>query len=257
MYLRPRLIPLLLLKEKGLVKTIKFADPRYIGDPINTVKLFNGKGVDELCLLDITASQEGRGPNFPVLEGIAPEAFMPMSYGGGITNVDEMAKIFSMGYEKVVINTAAANNPKLIEQGAKRFGSQSVVVSLDVKEDLFGRRVCVVKSGQEKLKESPLVIARRAQDYGAGELILGNVSRDGTMSGYDLEFIGSISHALTIPVIAAHGAGGAEDIKRVLDAGASAAAAGSMYVYYGKHKAVLINAPEENKLLEMGIYTDD
>jgi imidazole glycerol-phosphate synthase subunit HisF len=257
MYLRPRLIPLLLLKGEGLVKTIKFAEPRYIGDPINTVKLFNGKGVDELCLLDITASMEGRGPNFPVLEGIASEAFMPMSYGGGITDIEQMAKIFSMGYEKIVINTAAAYIPNLIEQGAKRFGSQSVVVSLDVREDFLGRRVCVVKSGHEKIKGSPLDIARRAQDYGAGELILGNVSRDGTMSGYDLEFIGSIAHALTIPVIAAHGAAGTEDLKRALDAGASAAAAGSIYVYYGKHKAVLINAPEEKKLLEMGVYKDD
>ena len=182
---------------------------------------------------------------------------MPMSYGGGITNVEQMARIFSMGYEKIVINTAAAYNPKLIEQGAKRFGSQSVVVSLDVRDVFFERRTCVVKSGQERLKEPPLDIARRAQDYGAGELILGNVSRDGTMSGYDIEFIGSIAHALTIPVIAAHGAAGVEDIKRVLDAGASAAAAGSMYVYYGKHKAVLINAPEEKKLLEMGVYKDD
>jgi len=257
MYLRPRLIPLLLLKGEGLVKTVKFAEPRYIGDPINTVKLFNGKGVDELCLLDITASLEERGPNFSVLEGIAQEAFMPMSYGGGITDVEQMARIFSMGYEKIVINTSAAYNPKLIEQGAKRFGSQSIVVSLDVRVDFFGKRVCVVKSGQEKLKEAPLDIARRAQDYGAGELILGNVSRDGTMSGYDLEFIGSTAHALTIPVIAAHGAAGAADMKRVLDAGASAAAAGSMYVYYGKHKAVLINAPNENELLEMGVYKDD
>jgi len=257
MYLRPRLIPLLLLKDRGLVKTIKFAEPRYIGDPINTVKLFNGKGVDELCLLDITASREGRGPNFSVLEGIAPEAFMPMSYGGGITNVEQMAKVFSMGYEKVVINTAAACDPRIIEQGAKRFGSQSVVVSLDVREELFGRRVCVIKGGKEKLKESPLTLARRAQDCGAGELVLGSVSRDGTMSGYDLEFIGQVAHSLTIPVIAAHGAAGAVDMKHALNAGASAAAAGSMYIYYGKHKAVLINAPSEKDLIEMGVYNDE
>jgi len=254
MYHRPRLIPALLLSGKKLVKTIHFKDPRYLGDPINTVKIFNDKGVDELCLLDINASREQRGPNFEYLRLIASEAFMPLSYGGGITNIDQIQKILCLGFEKVVINTGFYKNNELIKDAVKIAGSQSIVVSIDVKSGLMGRYDCYIMGGTEKVKESPKVMAKLAQELGAGEILLNSISHDGMMQGYDLKLVQMISSSVTIPVIACGGAKDIFDMKRVLDAGASAAAAGSMYVYYGKHKAVLISAPNEDDLIEVGVY---
>lgn len=255
MYYRPRLIPSLLLKEQGLVKTIKFSEPRYLGDPINAVKIFNGKGVDELCILDIVATSKNRGPDFDYLKDIASEAFMPLSYGGGITNMEQVKRLFYIGYEKVIINTAFIKTPQLIREGANFAGSQSVVVSIDVKNEWFGKRNCYINAGKTKVGIDPVTMAKKAEELGAGEILLNSIDRDGTMKGYDIKLVKDVTSAVSIPVIACGGAKDIHDFKTVLEEGkAHAAAAGSLFVYYGEHKAVLITAPEEKDLVEIGVY---
>lgn len=258
MYHRPRLIPSLLLHEGGLVKTIKFKDGNYLGDPINAVKIFNEKGVDELCLLDIDASKEGRGPDFDLLTEIASEAFMPLSYGGGITTLDQIHQLFYIGFEKVIITTAFWQNPQLITDAARQFGSQSIVVGLDVKKSLLQKYECFTTGGTHKQQGGPEEAARRAQDAGAGEIFLNSIDRDGTMNGYDLNLIRRVTQGVQIPVIACGGAATIHDFANVLhEGGAHAAAAGSLFVYFGKKKAVLINAPTEQDCIDEGIYTDE
>lgn len=258
MYLRPRLIPCLTMMKRGLVKTIKFSHPRYLGDPINAVKIFNDKSVDELCVLDITATIENRGPDFDYLKNIASEAFMPLSYGGGITDIFEIEKLFYIGYEKVVINSAFINRPELIREAASIAGSQSIVVSIDVKYDLFGKKYCLIHDGKIKIKEDPTVLAKKAEDSGAGEVILNSVDRDGTMLGYDIDLVKSVVDSVSIPVIACGGAKDIYSMKEVIEvAGAHAAAAGSMYVYYGPQKAVLITAPFEEDIISIGLYKNN
>jgi cyclase len=180
---------------------------------------------------------------------------MPLSYGGGITNIEQIKKILHLGFEKVIINTGFYNNNSLIKDAVNIAGSQSVVVSIDVKSGFMGGYSCHIMGGREKIKESPKAMAELAQELGAGEILLNSISYDGMMQGYDLELVKMISNSVTIPVIACGGAKDIFDIKRVLDAGASAAAAGSMYVYYGKHKAVLINAPSEEDLIKINVYS--
>lgn len=255
MYDRPRLIPCLLLKEQGLVKTTQFSKPRYLGDPINAVSIFNGKGVDELCILDITATSENRGPDFDYLKDIASEAFMPLSYGGGITDIEQIKKIFFIGYEKVIINTAFIRKPQLISAAADFAGSQSVVVSIDVKNDWLGRRSCYINDGKIKVSTDPVILAKKAEELGAGEILLNSISRDGMMQGYDIKLVKDVVEAVSIPVIACGGAKNIYDFKKVLqEGGAHAAAAGSLFVYYGAQKAVLITAPEEKDLFDIGVY---
>lgn len=255
MFYRPRLIPSLLLQEHDLVKTTQFSKPRYLGDPINAVKIFNDKGVDELCILDITASLENRGPDFEYLKDIASEAFMPLSYGGGITELEQIKKLFFIGYEKAIINTAFVRNPQLIHDSAVCAGSQSIVVSIDVKAGLFGRRACYTNDGKTKIGTNPVELAKRAEELGAGEILLNSIDRDGMMQGYDIKLVRDIVNAVSIPVIACGGARDIYDFKKVLqEGGAHAAAAGSLFVYYGKQKAVLITAPEERELISTGIY---
>lgn len=255
MYCRPRLIPCLLLKDQGLVKTTKFSNPRYLGDPINAVKIFNGKGVDELCILDIAATTENRGPDFEYLKDIASEAFMPLSYGGGITELEQIERLFFIGYEKVVINTSFIKKPHLIREAASLAGSQSIVVSIDVKNEMFGKRSCYVCNGKTKISTDPVTLAEKAEELGAGEILLNSIDRDGMMQGYDIKLVKDVSNAVSIPVIACGGAKDIYDFKKVLDdGGAHAAAAGSLYVYYGVHKAVLITAPDEKELIDIGIY---
>lgn len=255
MYCRPRLIPCLTMINRGLVKTTKFNNPIYIGDPINTVKIFNGKGVDELCILDIRATAEKKAPDFAYLKDIASEAFMPLSYGGGITNIYEIEKLFYIGYEKAIINTSFITNPSLIKEAVCFAGSQSIVVSIDVKDQLFGRKACFISNGNFKIKESPVELAKRAEELGAAEILLTSMTYDGMMSGYDIDLVKQVSEAVKIPVIAAGGARDIYDFKKVIDeGGAHAAAASSMFIYYGKRKAVLITVPSEKELFEIGIY---
>jgi len=258
MYYRPRLIPSLLLKEQGLVKTTKFENPRYLGDPINIVRIFNGKGVDELCILDITATSENRGPDFKYLKDIASEAFMPLSYGGGITSVQQAEKLFYIGYEKVIINTAFVRNPELIRELAGFAGSQSVVVSIDAKNELFGKRSCYIEDGRTRVNSNPVELAKKAEALGAGEILLNSIDRDGTMQGYDVKLVQDVVHEVSIPVIACGGARDITDFKEIFEkGGAHAAAAGSLFVYYGAQKAVLITSPDENDLIKIGVYKQD
>lgn len=258
MYNRPRLIPCLTMFDRGLVKTTKFSNPRYLGDPVNTVKIFNKKGVDELCILDIHATIDKKGPDFEYLKDIASEAFMPLSYGGGITKLTEIKHLFYIGYEKIILNTSFVTNQTLVKEAVKLAGSQSIVVSIDVKNELFGKRFCYIKDGTGKIKESPVVLAKMAQELGAGEILLNSMSCDGMMQGYDIDLVKQVTDAVSIPVIACGGAGNLYDFKKVLeDGGAHAAAAGSFFVYYGNKKAVLITAPEEEELYRIGIYKNE
>ena len=255
MFHRPRLIPCLLLSEGNLVKTRKFKDPVYLGDPINAVKIFSEKCVDELCIQDIQASQTAAEPDFALLSEIATEAFMPLSYGGGITTIEQIRRLFHIGFEKVILNTAWQDNPALLAQAASLFGSQSIVASIDVKQDVLRRNRCVTCDGTRAVEGSPVELARRAQDAGAGEILLNSVDRDGAMQGYDLKLVKSVADAVQVPVIACGGAGGAQDMALALSQGdAHAVAAGSMYVFYGPRRAVLIHVPEEKELIELGIY---
>jgi cyclase len=250
-YFRPRVIPCLLLRNTGLVKTVRFTDPTYLGDPRNVVKIFNEKEADEICLLDITATIEGRPPRLQLLREISSECFMPLAYGGGIRQLDDVKAIIGVGVEKVVINSAAVATPNLVEAAARMAGSSSVVVSIDVRSRPWPARGYEVftHSGTRKTGLRPVEFARSMERAGAGEILLTAIDRDGTMRGYDLELIRMVSDAVSIPVIACGGAGKADDLFRaVREAGASAAAAGSLFVFQGKHRAVLISYPRGSEL---------
>jgi imidazole glycerol-phosphate synthase subunit HisF len=247
--LRTRVIPCLLLRNKGLVKTVKFKQPKYIGDPINAIKIFNEKEVDELIFLDITATVENRKPPVKLISEIASECFMPFCYGGGIRSLDDVAELFRIGVEKVAINTCAVTNPQLITQAAERFGSQSIVVSIDVKKTLFGKYRVFTHGGSRNSKLDPVDFAIHMQGIGAGELFLNSIDRDGTRQGYDLELIRRVSEAVSIPVIACGGAGGLDDFVDAINiGGASAVSAGSLFVLQGSHRAVLITYPPQKDL---------
>jgi cyclase len=255
----PRVIPCLLLHQGGLVKTIRFKNPRYIGDPINTVRIFNEKEVDELIILDIDATVKNKEPDYGVIENIVSEAFMPVCYGGGITSIEQIRRLFWVGVEKVSISSAAIANPSLIEDAARQFGSQSIVVTLDITKTLLKRQYQVVThNATKKTGLDPIKTAMLMEKSGAGELVINNVDRDGTMAGYDLEYIKEITDSVGIPVIALGGAGSLNDIKDVvIKSGASAAAAGSLFIYYGRLKAVLINYPDQRQLQQLfgvGVY---
>jgi imidazole glycerol-phosphate synthase subunit HisF len=244
----PRVIPTLLLRGAGLVKTERFKAPVYLGDPINVIRIFNDKEVDELVLLDITASLEGRGPNFKLLTEVATECFMPFGYGGGVTTLGQIAQLLSLGVEKVVLNSAVAARPALVEEAAKRFGSSTIVVSIDVKRVfLRGARV-MTRSGTTNTGEDPVAYARRMEALGAGELLLTSIDHEGTMGGYDVDLIHRVTHAVGIPVVAAGGAGSSADLRKAVDAGASAAAAGSIFVFQGPHRGILISFPRRDEL---------
>jgi cyclase len=245
---RTRVIPCLLLKNLGLVKTVRFKHPTYVGDPINAVRIFNDKEVDELVFLDITATLERRPPPFELIGKIASECFMPFCYGGGIRRLEHVTQLFTLGVEKVALNSTAAENPRFVNEVASIAGSQSVVVSIDVKRNLFGRYRVYTHSGTTRTENDPVDYARRMQDSGAGEILLTSIDRDGTMTGYDLELIQRVSAAVTLPVVACGGASQIGDFVAAIDAGASAAAAGSLFVFTGKHRAVLINFPAPQDL---------
>ena len=246
-----RVIPCLLLRHGGLVKTQRFKDPKYVGDPINAVRIFNDKEVDELVFLDINATVEGTGPNYSLLADIASEAFMPFGYGGGITTVDQVKRIFALGVEKAIINTSAASDPHLVEAAAAAAGSSSIVVSIVVRRSLLGKYSVYVRSGRSDTGRDPVSHAREMEQRGAGEILLQSIDRDGTQAGYDLELVSRVAEAVSIPVVAAGGAGAMHHFREAVDAGASAAAAGSYFVFHGKHRAVLITYPEYYELREL------
>jgi cyclase len=248
---RPRIIPCLLLKGTGLVKTKKFKDPVYLGDPRNVVKIFNDKEVDELVLLDITASAEHRAPRLELIGEIVSECFAPLGYGGGITSAEEVRRIIGIGIEKVVINSAGILNPKLIEESARIIGSQSVVASIDVKKTLLGRYEVYTHAGTKNTKRDPVSVAKDMESAGAGEILLNSIDRDGMMGGYDLDLIHTVAEAVQVPLVACGGAGQVQDLLKATQAGASAAAAGSLFVFHGKLRGVLINFPESEQLDEL------
>jgi cyclase len=246
--LKTRVIPALLFKDQGLVKTIQFKYPSYVGDPINAIKIFNDKEVDELVLLDITASKEGRGPSFELIEEIASECFMPLGYGGGIRSIEDIRRILATGVEKVILNSAALSDPSLIEAAARAAGSQSVVVSIDAKRKLLGGYEVYGAGGTRGTRRDPAVFAREMQERGAGEILITSIDRDGTQKGFELELVRRVAEAVSVPVVACGGAGTLADLREAVDAGASAVAAGSMFVYVGRHRAVLINYPQYGEL---------
>ncbi len=244
-----RLMPCLLLRNAALVKTIGFRDPSYVGDPINAIRIFNEKEVDELVFLDITATKDGRGPNLKLLAEIATECFMPVAYGGGLRRMADVDAVFQTGFEKVVINSYAAECPGFITDVAERFGSQAVVVSIDVKRKLLGRYEVYSHGGSRPVGRDPVGYAREAEERGAGEILLTSVDRDGTGRGYDIDMLRSVTAAITIPVVASGGAGSLENCAEAVKVGgASAAAIGSMAVYHGRNRAVLINFPDRQDI---------
>jgi cyclase len=243
-----------LLKGQGLVKTVNFDNPKYIGDPINAVKIFNEKEVHELIFLDITASIEKRSPRFEYISNIASECFMPLGYGGGIRTLEDMQNLFGLGLEKIIINSIAIESPSIIQEASDLFGSQSIVISIDAKKNTFGRYEPYINSGKTKTLWDPVKWAQESERLGAGEIIINSIDRDGTMKGYDIPLIKAVSTSVSIPVVACGGAGKVEDFgTAVHDGGASAVAAGSMFVYYGKHRAVLINFPGDEELKSAGL----
>lgn len=245
MYKRPRVIPCLTIQDNDLVKTIQFKNPRYIGDPVNSVKIFNDKGVDELCILDITASKLNKEPNFQLLQEIANEAFMPLSYGGGLKSLEQVKRIIKMGYEKVVFNTSFINSPQLIKDTVAFLGSSGVVISIDVKKNMFGKYVVYTNDGSQEVKMNLIDVIKQVEDLDAGEIIINSITNDGMMEGYDLNLIKLVSESVCVPVIAIGGAKDVTDLRKAIDNGAHAVAASSMFIYYGKQKAVLITIPED------------
>ncbi|MGN6477749.1 MAG: AglZ/HisF2 family acetamidino modification protein [Flavipsychrobacter sp.] len=244
-----RVIPCLSLVGDSLVKTVKFDNYSYIGDPINTVRIFNELEVDELCFLDIRASVNNAPPNLDLLKQIADECFMPLSYGGGIKDFETAQAIFSAGFEKVVINTAAYRNPRLIPQLAETFGSQAIVGSIDLKKNIWGKYVVYINDGTEKIAKDAVEWAKEMQLMGAGELMITSIDKDGTWTGYDLDITSKLANALDIPVIANGGAGNVAHIGEAVNKGhASAVSVGSMVVYQKKGMGVLVNFPDRKTL---------
>lgn len=248
---RSRIIPCLLLKDKGLYKTTRFKDPNYLGDPINTLRLFNDKEVDEIVILDITATVNNKKPNIDYLKTVVAECFMPVCYGGGISTLKQIEALYKIGIEKISFNTALFNNPELVKESAKIFGSQSIVASIDVKKGLFGSKSVYIRAGDKKIKDTPVEYAKKVEELGVGEILLTSIDHDGMMSGYDYELIEKVSSTVSIPVIANGGAGDINHCAKAVNAGASAAAAGSIFVYYGSRKAILVNYPTQEELTNL------
>ncbi len=247
--IKTRVIPCLLLKGKGLVKTERFSNPRYLGDPINIVKIFNEKEAHEIAILDIMATAESRGPNIDYLRDIASEAFMPLAYGGGVKTLEDIRKLFNTGFEKVIINSASIDNPSLIEKASMKFGSQSIVVSMDARRSLPGKYEVFVQNGKIGTKKTPAQHAMEMEALGAGEILITSIDNEGTMAGYDIELIKRVTSVVDVPVLANGGAGELKHFERAVRlGGASGVVAGSMFVFHGKHRGILISFPEEKEL---------
>lgn len=247
-----RVIPCLLKRNAALVKTINFNKFNYIGDPVNSIQIFNNLLVDELIFLDITATKGGEGPDFELISKITTECFMPLSYGGGVRSIGDMRKIFSLGVEKIIICSYAVENPDFIHQATAEFGSQSVIVSIDVRKNFFGRYEVFTQAGTKNTKLDPVEFAKHMVEKGAGEIFVNSIDRDGMMAGYDLALIKKVSHTVKVPVIASGGAGELKDLTKAVCAGASAVAAGSLFVYQRKsYDSVLINYPTQAELKKL------
>jgi cyclase len=244
-----RVIPCLLLRGAGLVKTRRFADAVYIGDPVNAVRIFSEKEADELVLLDIDASKAGREPDYELIAEIAGECFMPVAYGGGIRTLEQVRRVIRCGIEKVVINSAAYESTEVVTRAAEVFGSQAVVGGVDVKRTLLGSYKPLAKSGSVDPKVRLDQHVRRLVEAGAGEILLNSIDRDGMMNGYDVELIAQVSRGLEVPLVACGGAGNLEHLQAGVAAGASAVSAGSMFVFHGKRRAVLISYPSDLTLI--------
>lgn len=243
--LRPRIIPCLLIQNGGLVKTVEFAGPRYIGDPLNAVRIFNEKEVDELMVLDIDASRLGRTPNETLIANIAAECRMPLCYGGGVKSVEQIERLIALGVEKVAVSSAVVSDPKLVTRAAQCVGSQSVVVVIDIKTIGFMRRQeVVILNASQRTGLEPVAFARQMRDLGAGEIVINSVDRDGWMQGYDLGMVERMRDAISVPLTIMGGAGSLSDIRALVDRHpVIGAAAGSLFVFKGKYRAVLINYP--------------
>jgi imidazole glycerol-phosphate synthase subunit HisF len=247
--LQTRIIPCLLLKDDSLVKTVNFKKPAYIGDPANTARIFNELEVDELTLLDISATSNKKKPNFKILTELANECFMPLAYGGGINDFEDAKKIFQIGIEKVIINSITFSKPAFITELAEHFGNQAIVASIDVKKNMFGNYQVFSNSGTKKQKVDPVAWAQELEQLGAGEILLTAIHQEGTWMGFDINIIEKISNAVNIPVIANGGASSIEDIGKAAKLGnASAVSLGSMVVYQNKGMGVLVNFPDTEKL---------
>jgi cyclase len=249
--LRTRIIPALLLRNESLVKTIRFGKFTYVGDPANTVRIFNELKVDELLFLDITASRENRGPNLKVLADIANECFMPLGYGGGISSLDEAKAVFDIGFEKVAINTQAVAQPDLIGKIAEHYGSQAVIVSIDVRKSWFRGETVRTLSGKRNTHRDPVAWAKEVEQMGAGEILLTAMDREGSWDGFDLSLVNRVTDAVSIPVVAHGGAGSLEHIRQVVkESNVSAVALGSMVVFQKKGMGVLVSFPSLEMLEE-------
>lgn len=243
--LYPRIIPCLLVKNKGLVKTLKFKNPKYVGDPINAVKIFNEKEVDELMVLDIEATIEDREPDYKMIENLAVECRMPLCYGGGIKTIEQAQKISSLGVEKIAISSAVLDNPELVTKMAKQVGSQSVIVVLDIKKCLTDNKYEIwIHNGQKNTGKNPIEFVQYLEKLGAGEIVINSIDNDGVMKGYDFALVDEIRRAITLPLTVLGGAGSLEDIRQLINRyGIIGAAAGSLFVFKGVYRAVLINYP--------------
>jgi cyclase len=250
--LQKRVIPALLLRDDALVKTVKFDKCAYIGDPVNTVKIFNELEVDELVFLDITATNENRAPNLRILREIADECFMPLGYGGGLNNFETVQSIFEIGFEKVILNSVMHSRPEFVTEIADHYGNQAVVASIDVKINFWGNHEVWSHSGKRNTKKNPVSWAQELEKLGAGEILLTSIDREGTWSGFDLQLTQKIADAVNVPVIASGGAGSLIHIKEVVSEGrASSVALGSMVVYQQKGMGVLVNFPDYDELQSM------
>ena len=253
--LRPRIIPSLLVHENGLVKTVNFKNPKYVGDPINAVKIFNEKEVDELAVFDIDATVLGKEPNYSLIERLASQSMMPLCYGGGVKTVEQAQRIFSLGIEKIALSSAVLHNPKLITEISDRVGAQSVIVVLDVKKKLLGGYEVYTHNGKKATGINPFKFVEEAQKLGAGEIVINSIDKDGVMKGYDLDLIAKVREKISLPMTVLGGAGSLQDIEKVVDVhGVIGVAAGSLFVFKGPYKAVLINYPtqlEKNKIFKI------
>lgn len=251
--LRPRIIPCLLVHKKGLVKTVNFKDPKYVGDPINAVKIFNEKEVDELIVLDIDASAENREPDFTLIKNLAAECRMPLCYGGGVKSVAHAKQIINLGAEKVALSSAAVEKPKLVSDIAEEVGKQSVIVVIDVKKKgLLGKYEVFTHNGTRATGKNPREFAQEMERLGVGEIVVNSIDHDGVMKGYDMKLIESIREAVDVPITVLGGAGSLSDIKQIVDRfGVIGVAAGSLFVFKGIYRAVLINYPKRSELAEL------